>query len=123
MALQGKVVFKGLDIDEAYVVISSARCSVNNTSAPVLKTAATYNEDGSIKSEAVYENEFTKTLRGSYQANVFLNAAAKTANPNSWITEFHGSYTPDHKDSAKNDVAQAYGALKLVDASKDLADA
>lgn len=123
MALQGKVVFKGLDINEAYVVISSARCSVNNSSASVLKTAATYNEDGSLKAEAVYETQFTKKLNGSYTASVYLNAAAKVANPNAWITEIYGSYAPDHKSSAKNDVAQAYGALKLVDAYKDLADA
>ena len=77
----------------------------------------------SLKAEAVYEIQFTKKLNGSYTGSVYLNAAAKAANPNAWITEIHGSYTPAHKSSAKNDVAQAYGALKVVDAYKDLADA
>ena len=57
MALQGKIVWKGIDIDEAYIAMQSANCAVNYVSSQVLKTEATYNEDGSLKSEAVYEEK------------------------------------------------------------------
>ena len=123
MALEGKLTWKGIDIDSAYVVISNAQCNVNYDSNMVLKTEATYNEDGSIKTEALYEKEWTKSIYGHYNGLVFKDKASKDAEPASPITSISGNYSPNHAASAKNDVRQAYEALKLVDAYKDLADA
>jgi len=123
MALQGKIVWKGIDIDEAYMAIQSANCSVNYVSSQVLKTAAVYNEDGTIKSDAVYEEKIDKHLNGNFSAAIYKNKASKDANPNEPVDMVYGVYTPKHTTSAKNDVAQAYAALKAMDAYKDLADA
>ena len=123
MALQGKIVWKGIDIDEAYIVIQSANCSVNYVSSQVLKTAAVYNEDGTIKSDAVYEEKIDKHLNGSFSAAIYKNKATKDADPNEPVDMVYGTYTPKHTTSAKNDVAQAYVALKAIEAYKDLADA
>ena len=123
MALQGKVVWKGIDINEAYIAVQSAQCSINYISSRVLKTAATYNEDGTIKTEAVYEEEINKVLNGSFSAGVYKDKASKDAKPNEPVDMIHGTYVPKHTASAKNDVAQAYVALKAMEAYKDLADA
>ena len=123
MALQGKIVWKSIDIDEAYIAVQMANCSVGYQTTEVLKTAAEFNEDGSLKSEAVYEQKIDKTLEGNFVACVYKNKTSKDDNPNEFITRIHGTYTPKHTSSAKNDVAQAYVALKATDACKDLADA
>ena len=123
MALQGKIVWKGIDIDEAYIAIQTANCSVNYISSQVLKTEATYNEDGTLKSEAVYEEKIDKVLNGNFSAAIYKDKATKDANPNNPVSIIYGVYTPKHTTSAKNDVAQAYAALKAMDAYKDLADA
>tara|TARA_R100000742_G_C4273400_1_gene92949 strand:- start:1027 stop:1398 length:372 start_codon:yes stop_codon:yes gene_type:complete len=123
MALEGKLTWKGIDIDNAYVVISNAQCSVNYNSKMVEKTAAVYNEDGSLKTEAVYEKTWVKSVLGHYNGLIFKDKGSKEADPSSEVTSFHGKYSPDHKASAKNDVRQAYEALKTLDAYKDLADA
>mgnify|MGYP003137579941 CR=1 FL=1 len=77
MALEGKLTWKGIDIDSAYVVISNAQCNVNYDSNMVLKTEATYNEDGSIKTEALYEKEWTKSIYGHYNEALKLVDAYK----------------------------------------------
>jgi len=123
MALQGKIVWKGIDIDEAYMTVQSANCAVGYQSSQVEKTAATYNEDGTLKSEAVYEEKIDKVLNGNFSAAIYKNKATKDANPNEPVDMIYGVYTPKHTSSAKNDVAQAYTALKAMDAYKDLADA
>jgi len=123
MALQGKIVWKGIDIDEAYMTIQSVNCAVGYQISSVLKTEAVYNEDGTVKSEAVYEEQINKVLNGSFKAAVYKDKASKDAKPNQVVDMVHGVYTPKHTASAKNDVAQAYVALKAMDAYKDLADA
>jgi len=123
MALQGKLTWKGIDLEESYIAMQSANCSVNYQSVQVEKTAATYNEDGTLKSEAVYEQQINKVLNGNFAAAVYKDKATKDANPNNSIDVVYGVYTPKHTASAKNDVAQAYEALKAIDAYKDLADA
>ena len=123
MALQGKIVWKGIDIDEAYIAMQTANCSVNYVSSQVEKTAATYNEDGSLKDEAVWEEKIDKHLNGNFSAAIYKNKASKDANPNEVVDIIYGTYTPKHTASAKNDVAQAYVAMEAMDAYKDLADA
>ena len=123
MALQGKFIWKGIEISDAYITIQQTNCSVAWDKSQVLKTEAKYNEDGTIKSEAVYEEKIDKILHGNYTANVYKDKASKESNPDVKIESIYGSYDPKHTASAKNDVAQAYEALKLKEAYKDLADA
>ena len=123
MALQGKLTWKGIEIDEAYIVIQNASASCNYQSSQVIKTEAEYNEDGTVKSEAVYEEKIVKVLTGSYIAHIYKDKANKDSSPNEVLDPIYGTYTPKHTTSAKNDVAQAYAALKALDAYKDLADA
>ena len=123
MALEGKFIWKGIEISNAYITIQQANCSVAWDKSQVLKTEAKYNEDGTIKSEAVYEEKIDKILNGNYTANVYKDKASKEAKPEEKIESIYGSYDPKHTASAKNDVAQAYEGLKAMDAYKDLADA
>jgi len=123
MALEGKFIWKGVEISDAYIMIGNVNSSVNWNQSQVLKEEAEYNEDGSLKTEAVYEENIDKVLNGSYTAYVYKDKAAKEANPNEILESIHGDYTPKHTTSAKNNVAQAYVALKATDACKDLADA
>ena len=123
MALQGKIVWKSIDIDEAYITVSTATCTVGYQESSVLKTEAVYNEDGTVKSNAVYEKQIDKVLNGNFSASVYKDKASKDAKPNEPVDKIYGVYTPKHTTSAKNDVAQAYVALKAMDAYKDLADA
>lgn len=123
MALQGKLTWKGVEIDEAYIVIQNVNASSNYKSTQVLKTEAEYNEDGTIKSEAIYEEKIDKVLSGNYVAHVYKDKANKESKPSVVLDNIYGEYIPKHTASAKNDVAQAYVALKAMDAYKDLADA
>jgi len=123
MALQGKITWKGIEINEAYITIQSANCAVNYNFTKELKTEAKYNEDGTLKSEAVYEDKIIKNLNGNFTASIYKDKATKDANPNNVVEMIYGNYTPKHTTSAKNDVAQAYEGLKAMDAYKDLADA
>ena len=123
MALQGKYVWKGIEIPEAYIVIQNASTSCNYNNISEVKTEAEYNEDGTVKTPAVYEYSQEKVLSGSYTAHVYKDKATKDSNHADVITSINGIYTPKHTSTAKNDVAQAYAALKVTDACKDLADA
>ena len=123
MALKGKFVWKGIEIEDAYIIISSANCSVNWNYSQEIKDEAVLNDDGTVKTAATYQDKIEKVLTGSYTANVYKDKAAKEANPNEIVENIYGTYTPKHTTSAKNDVAQAYAALKVTDACKDLADA
>ena len=64
-----------------------------------------------------------KVLTGGYTAHVYKDKATKDSDHNDVVATINGSYTPKHTATAKNDVAQAYEALKVTDACKDLADA
>tara|TARA_Y100001937_G_scaffold4408_1_gene5738 strand:+ start:296 stop:667 length:372 start_codon:yes stop_codon:yes gene_type:complete len=123
MALEGKYIWKGVEINDAYIVIQNTNCSVNYPIVNSLKSEATYNEDGTVKDEAVYESNVTKEIIGSYTANVYKDKNTRNTEPEQVIASVYGTYTPKHTASAKNEVAQAYAHLKTTDACKDLADA
>tara|TARA_Y100000004_G_scaffold131456_1_gene148344 strand:- start:241 stop:612 length:372 start_codon:yes stop_codon:yes gene_type:complete len=123
MALKGKYVWKGIEIPEAYIVIQNAHASCNYRKTSELKTEAEYNEDGTVKTPAVYDYGQEKVLTGGYTAHVYKDKATKDSDHNDVVATINGSYTPKHTATAKNDVAQAYEALKVTDACKDLADA
>ena len=46
MALKGKYDYKGIEVADAYVKISSVNWSCNSNSEQYVKTAAVYNSDG-----------------------------------------------------------------------------
>ena len=123
MALKGSYDYKGITVSDAYVKITGVNWSCNSNSETYIKTAAKYNEDGTIKTAEVKDTRWTQTTSGNWHANVYKNKAARDANPNQVIDGCGGSFEIDLKDSAKNPVKQAYVAAKTVDTYKDLADA
>tara|TARA_R100000908_G_C3743218_1_gene139213 strand:+ start:64 stop:435 length:372 start_codon:yes stop_codon:yes gene_type:complete len=123
MALQGKFAWKGIELSDAYITINEATCKCVYNSKMIVKTPEVLNEDGSVKTEAVMEKEITKVLHGNFTAYIYKDKASKEANPDEVLDTIFSYYTPKHNTSAKNDVAQAYAALKALEAYKDLADA
>ena len=122
MALKGAYNYKGIAVSDAYVKITNVNWSCNSSSETYVKTAAKYNEDGSIKTEAVMETKWVETTNGSYNANVYKDKAARDADPNNSITNISGSLTMSVAASGKNPVNQAYLAIKAEDAYKDYTD-
>ena len=122
MALQGKYNFKGIEIAEAYVKIDNINWNTYHNQETTEKTPAKYNEDGSIKSEAVMETAWKENANGSWHAKVYKDKAARDANPNDFITNFGGSFDMAVAASSKNALNQAYIAMKAMDDYKDYTD-
>ena len=122
MALKGAYNYRGIAISDAYVKINNVGYSCNSNQVTTEKTPAKYNEDGSLKTEAVMETKWVETANGSYNANVYKDKAARDADPNNNITSIHGSVTMSVAASGKNPVNQAYLAIKAEDAYKDYTD-
>ena len=123
MALEGKYTYKGIDIAKAYVMVTSVNCSSNNSQVTIEKTPKKYNEDGSIKSEAVMETKWVKSNNGNWTAAVYKDKDARTNTPSTVIDNISGSFDVDVKASGKNPVVQAYAAIKALDAYKTYTDA
>ena len=123
MALKGKYDYKGIEVTDAYVKISSVNWGCNSNSENYVKTAAVYNSDGTVKTPQVNDTKWVQTTVGNCHANVYKDKAARDANPNSHICSISGNFDMDLKDSAKNPVKQAYVAAKAMDLYKDMADA
>ena len=123
MALEGAYSWKGLDIAKAYVKINSVNWSCSSNQVTSEKTPAKYNEDGSIKSEAVMQTAWKENANGNWSAKVYKDKAARDANPNNAITNINGSFTMEVKSTAKNALNQAYLAAKAMDDYKDYTDA
>ncbi len=123
MGLQGSYNFKGITLSEAYLQVSSVNIHFAANSARELKTAAVYNSDGSVKTEAVYETTWAKTANNSYTVKVFKDKASKDAGPaQNELDTFQMNFEASLADSAKNHVKQAYVALKADDKYKDYTD-
>ena len=122
MGLKGAYNFKGIELSDAYLQISGLNCNNYSESSQNLKTAATYNEDGSIKTEPVYETVWTKHNSVNAVVKVFKDQATRDADPNSQLTEFGFSFTGSTADTAKNHVKQTYVALKADNKYKDYTD-
>ena len=71
MALEGAYSWKGLDIAKAYVKINSVNWSCSSNQVTSEKTPAKYNEDGTLKSEAVMETKWVQNTYGNWNANVY----------------------------------------------------
>ena len=123
MALEGKYTYKGIDIAKAYVMVTSVNTNNYINSETTEKTPKKYNEDGSVKSEAVMETKWIKNNSGNWSAAVYKDKDARTNTPNVVIDNISGSFDVEVKASGKNPVAQAYAAIKALDAYKDYTDA
>jgi hypothetical protein len=122
MGLKGAYNFKGIALSDAYLQVSSINCNYYSSSSQNLKTAAVYNSDGSLKTEAVYETIWKKEPSSNASVKVFKDKATRDADPNSQLTEFGFGFTDSLTDSAKNHVKQVYVALKADDKYKDYTD-
>jgi hypothetical protein len=122
MGLKGAYNFKGIALSDAYLQVDSLNCHFYSNSVQNLKTAAVYESDGSIKTEAVYETVWTKAPSTSVSVKLFKDKAARDADPNSQLTEFGFSFVASLADSAKHHIKQAYVALKADDKWKDYTD-
>ena len=122
MALEGAYSWKGLDIAKAYVKINSVNWSCSSNQVTSEKTPAKYNEDGTIKSEAVMETKWVENSYGNWNGNVYKDKASRDKNPNEWICQVGGSFDMDTKATAKNPVVQAYTAAKAEDTWKEYKD-
>ena len=123
MALQGKLTHKGVEINEAYVMVTEANYR-SEIEEKVESTPATYNEDGSIATEEVVNKTLVKVNRLHYACKVYANKNQRDTKPYDEVYRI-AMYTDEPKvnSTAKNFVIQAYEHMKKVDAYKDLADA
>jgi len=122
MALQGKYNFKGIDISEAYVKVDLINYTANYNQQTVEKTAAKYNEDGSIKTPAVNEQQWIENSPTHWSAKVYKDKATRDADPTNFITTIYGDMELAKNAGAKNPVQQAYVAIKAMEEYKDYTD-
>jgi len=122
MALKGKYNFKGIEINEAYIKVDNVNYSTMYDLKTTEKTAAVYNSDGSVKTAAVMEENWTEKSPANYSCKIYKDKAQRDSNPNNWLTEIYGQFEISKGSSAKNPVIQAYVALKADDKYKDYAD-
>ena len=115
MALQGSYTFKGIVLSEAYVMVSDVQTRKSIYSSQNLVSSATYNSDGTIDQEAVYETVYSSVINCNGSVKIYKDAAAKTANPNDSIVSEGFSFTGDVSADADNAVIQAYTHLKTLD--------
>jgi hypothetical protein len=115
MALQGSYTFKGIVLSEAYVMVSEVQTSKSISSTQSLVSSATYNSDGTIDQEAVYENTYSYAINCHGSVRIYKDAAAKTANPHEFIAYENFTFTGDVSADADNAVIQAYTHLKTLD--------
>lgn len=124
MALKGSYDYKGITLSDAYVKITNVSYSYNESVTSQEKTAAVYNSDGSLKSEAVWEDVVVQNPHANYTAQIWKDKSVRDAigKYNQSITSVNGSFTMGVGSSAKNPVVQAYTAMKAEDAWKDYTD-
>ena len=122
MALKGAYNYKGIAISDAYIKINHVSWGCDSNTVTTEKTPAKYNEDGSLKTEAVMETKWVQADRGSYSADVYKDKAARDADPSNSITTISGNVTINKAAAGKNPLNQAYLAILAEDAYKDYAD-
>jgi hypothetical protein len=122
MALQGTYNFKGIELAEAYVKIDSINWSSYHDQQTTESSPRTYNEDGTVKSEATYETSWVENANGNWSAKVYKDQATRDANPNDYITNINGSFEMATNSTAKNALNQAYLAAKALDDYADYTD-
>jgi len=107
MALTGKLIYKGLDIDNAHLKVMG----VNHRAVDTSTTA----EDGTVT--------WTKANHADYSARVYKDAAAYAANPDSAVYTISGTFTPSVANTANlNIVKQTYEHIKTLADYDELTD-
>ena len=107
MALTGKLIYKGLDIDNAHLKVMRIEHRAVDSSTTA--------EDGTVT--------WTKANHADYSARGYKDAAAYAANPDSAVYTISGTFTPSVANTANlNIVKQTYEHLKTLDTYKDLTD-
>ena len=122
MAIQGKYNFKGIDLADSYIKIYRVDYNTVSNKNTVLKTAAVYNSDGSLKTAEVYEDKWDDTQSASYSARVYKDKDTRDNSPNNVVEDIHASFVMAVTSSAKNPLKQAYDAMRATDAYKDYTD-
>lgn len=107
MALTGKLVYKGLDIDDAYLKVMQIHHRAVDSSTEA--------EDGTVT--------WSKTNHADYSARVYKDAATYAANPDSAVYTISGTFTPSVANTANlNIVKQTYTHLKTLSEYDSLTD-
>ena len=107
MALTGKLTYKGLDIDNAYLKVMQIHHRAVDTSTEA--------EDGTVT--------WSKSNHAEYSARVYKDAAAYGANPDQAIYTVTGTFTPSVANGANlNIVKQTYEYLKTLADYDELTD-
>lgn len=126
MAIQGTYNFKGIELPEAYLQVTSVNYATNSSKETVKTKDAEYEDDGNggqkIKSEAVYEQQWIKKQYSSCLVRVFKDKNARESDPNGHLTDFKIDLELKVNTSAKNNVNQAYDALKKLDGYEEYTD-
>mgnify|MGYP003128996818 FL=1 len=107
MALTGKLVYKGLDIDNAHLKVMTINHRAVDTSTEA--------EDGTVT--------WSKANHADYSARVYKDAAAYAADPDAAVYTISGTFTPSVANSANlNIVRQTYEHLKTLADYDELTD-
>ena len=107
MALTGKLVYKGLDIDDAYLKVMQIHHRAVDSSTEA--------EDGTVT--------WSKANHADYSARVYKDAAAYAANPDSAVYTISGTFAPSVANTANlNIVKQTYTHLKTLSEYDSLTD-
>ena len=107
MALTGKLVYKGLDIDNAHLKVMQIHHRAVDTSAEA--------EDGTVT--------WSKTNHADYSARVYKDATAYAADPDAAVYTISGTFTPSVANTANlNIVKQTYEHLKTLADYDELTD-
>jgi len=122
MALQGNYNFKDISISEAYIKIVKVTYYNDEIDEHIEKTPAVYNEDGSVKTEAVMETVTKSFNNGNYIANVYKDKDSRDSNLRNNFQTISGNFDFKVNSTAKNPVVQAYQAIKTEEAYKDYTD-
>jgi len=107
MALTGKLVYKGLDIDNAVLKVMRIEHRAVDSSTTA--------EDGTVT--------WAKANHADYSARVYKDAAAYAANPDQAIYTVTGTFTPSVANTANlNIVKQTYEHIKTLADYDELTD-
>jgi hypothetical protein len=123
MALKGKYNFKGIELSDAYLQISSFNYVVSSTFDTLIKTEAVMEADGiTLKTPAVYESKWVKKTYSECLVKVFKDKATRDADPYLNLYDFIFKLALSIDAEAKNPIEQAYVALKADERYKEFTD-
>lgn len=122
MAITGKYNFKGIELADAYVKVDNANLNHEEHTVESVKTAAVYNEDGSIKTGPVMETVITKSTPTSCTVRVYKDKATRDASFNDYVCLESFNFSSDLTADSKNISTQAYTHIKSLAAWSEFTD-